>query len=54
MTRARGQLSRTLLDREYPHQVLVLTDNVLGKTLDRIIEFHDPADVPIKSRSVQR
>lgn len=33
MTRARGQLSRALLDREYPHQVLVLAESVGGKML---------------------
>jgi hypothetical protein len=35
MTRARGQSSRTLLDREYPHQVLVAADNVRGKALEK-------------------
>ena len=31
MTRARGQSSRTLLNREYPHQVMVLAESVSGK-----------------------
>jgi hypothetical protein len=54
MTRARGQPSRTLLNREYPHQVLVLAETVGGKTLDRVIAFHDRARVPTKSRSARR
>jgi hypothetical protein len=40
MTRARGQSSRTLLDREYPHQVLVAADNVRGKALEKVLDFH--------------
>jgi hypothetical protein len=40
MTRARGEPSRTLLDREYPHQVLVLAETLRGKVLDRVIDFH--------------
>jgi hypothetical protein len=54
MTRARGQPSRTLLNREYPHQVVVLAETVGGKTLDQVIAFHDRARVPIKSRSARR
>jgi hypothetical protein len=40
MTRARGQPSRTLLNRKYPHQVLVLAENIREKTFDRAIAFH--------------
>jgi hypothetical protein len=54
MTRARGQSSRTLLNREFPHQVLVLAGTVGGKTLDRVIAFHDQAGVPIRSRSARQ
>ena len=54
MTRAGGQSSRTFFNREYPHQVLVLAETVGGKTLDRVIAFHDTARVPIKSRSARK
>jgi hypothetical protein len=53
-TRARGQPSRTLLNREFPHQVLVLADNVRGRALDSVNAFHDVAGVPIKSRSARK
>ena len=54
MTRARGQLSRTLLNREYPHQVLVRTETVGGKTLDKVTEFHVKLGIPTKSRSIRK
>jgi len=54
MTRARGQPSRTLLDREYPHQVLVIADTVRGKTLDKVTDFHVKLGIPTKSRSVRK
>jgi hypothetical protein len=53
-TRARGQPSRTLLNREFPHQVLVLADKVHGRALDSVNAFHDVAGVPIKSRSARK
>jgi hypothetical protein len=53
MTHARGQPSRTLLNREYPHQVIVPADSVAGKALDKVIAFHDQARVPIKTRSAR-
>jgi len=43
-----------MLNREFPHQVLVLADNVRGKDLDRAIKFHDELSVPIKSRSARK
>jgi hypothetical protein len=54
MTRARGQLSRTLLNREYPHQVLVRAENVGGETLDKVADFHVKLGIPTKSRSVRK
>jgi hypothetical protein len=51
---ARGQPTRTLLNREFPHQVLILADNVRGRALDSINAFHDDAGVPIKSRSARK
>ena len=54
MTPARGQPSRSVLNQEFPHQVLVLAAIVGGKTLDKIIAFHDQASVPIKSRSARK
>jgi hypothetical protein len=45
---------RTLLNREFPHQVLILADNVRGRALDSISAFQDDAGVPIKSRSARK
>jgi len=46
--------SRLLLNREYPHQVLVLSQSVGGKTLDEVIAFHAKLGIPTKSRSVRK
>jgi hypothetical protein len=54
MTRARGQSSRTMSDREYPRQVLVLAKSVGGKTLDKVIAFHAKLGIPTTSRSVRK
>jgi hypothetical protein len=54
MTRARGQSSRSLLNREYPHQVLVLSDSITGKTLDKVIVFHAQRDIPMKTRAARQ
>lgn len=54
MTRARGQPSRTLLDLEYPHQVLVLAETLRGQILDRVINFHSSLGIPTKSRSIRK
>jgi hypothetical protein len=40
MTRARGQPTRTLLNRDFPYQVLVRAKSVGGKMLDNIDAFH--------------
>jgi hypothetical protein len=40
MTRARGQPSRRMIDREYPHQVTVPAEKIGGKNLDLMIVFH--------------
>ena len=54
MTRARGQPSRTLLNRENPHQVLVLSETVRGKTLDRVINFHSNLGIPSRISSIRK
>jgi hypothetical protein len=54
MTRARGQSSRTLLDREFPYQVLVLAESVGGDMLDKVDAFHTERGIPTKKRSVRR
>jgi hypothetical protein len=54
MTGARGQPSRTLLDLEYPHQVLVVAETLRGQILDRVINFHSSLGIPTKSRSIRR
>jgi hypothetical protein len=54
MTRARGQPSRRMVDREYPHQVTVPAESVGGKNLDHVILFHAQIGQPQRSRSVFR
>ena len=54
MTHARGQPSRTLLDREFPYQVLVLAESVGGEMLDKVDGFHTERGLPTKKRSVRR
>jgi hypothetical protein len=54
MTRARGQPSRTLLNREYPHQVLVRAENVRGNTLNKVADFHVKLGITTKSRSIRK
>jgi hypothetical protein len=52
MTRARGQSSRTLLNREYPHQILVPSWNVRGKMFKKVDAFHVQIGAPLKKRSI--
>jgi hypothetical protein len=54
MTRARRQPSRTLLNREFPYQVLVLAESVGGDMLDSVDAFHTERGIPTKKRSVRR
>jgi hypothetical protein len=54
MTRARGQPSQSLLEREYPHQVLVLAETVRGNTLDRAIAFHTNLGIPTRISSIRK
>ena len=54
MTRARGQPSRRMIDREYPHRVTVPAESVGGKNLDFVIVFHAQIDQPQRTRSVRR
>jgi hypothetical protein len=52
MTRARGQPTRSSIDREYPHQVIVPAEDVGGKHLAMVEAFHAQLDVLARSRSV--
>jgi hypothetical protein len=52
MTRARDQLSRRMIDREYPYQVMLPAEVVGGKNLDLVIVFHVQIGQPQCSRSV--
>ena len=54
MIQARGQLSRTLLNREYPHQVLVIADSLRGRLLDEAIAFHTELGIPIESCLIRK
>ena len=52
MTRAGGQTSQRIIDRDYPHQVLVPDDNVRGKKLDEVIAVHKEIGAPMQSGSI--
>jgi hypothetical protein len=43
-----------LLDRACPHQILVLAENVRGKTLDKVSDFHAKLGITRKSRAVRK
>jgi len=47
----RGQPSRSVLNREYPHQVLVPAWNVRGKRLDKVIAFRADIGARMTTRS---
>ena len=53
MTHARGQASRSLLNREYPHRVLIPADAVRGQLQDEVHTFHDNRAVPVKTHSIR-
>jgi hypothetical protein len=50
MTRARGQRSRSLIEREFPYQVLCPAENVQGHKLDLVILFHNQIGQKMHSR----
>ncbi len=54
MTRARGQASRSLLNREFPHRVLVHADHVRGHMLNAVHAFHDNRGVPVGCHSLRK
>ena len=54
MILARGLLSRTLRNRQYPHQVLVPTENLRTKLLDEVSTFHTELRIPIERRSIRK
>jgi hypothetical protein len=54
MTRARGQASRSLINREFPHRALVHADNVRGRTLNELHTFHDNRGIPVKHHSLRK
>ena len=53
MTRARGQASRSLLNREFPHRVVVPADSVSGRAIDDVGAFHPNRGVPVKYHSLR-
>jgi hypothetical protein len=54
MTRARGQASRSLINREFPHRVVVLADSVGGRVLDDVHAFHDNRGLPVTCHSLRQ
>jgi len=43
-----------MLNREFPHQVLVLAESVRGNTFNRVIAFHNEAGVPMKNSTARK
>ena len=54
VTRARGQASRSLINRELPHRVLVRAEDARGRALDAVYAFHDNREVPVRSHSLRK
>jgi len=50
MTRA--QASRSLLNREFPHRVLIHVDNVRGRIVDQVQTFHANRGAPVRCHSL--
>ena len=48
VTRAPGQASRSLINRELPHRVLVRAEDVRGRALDAVYAFHDNRGVTVR------
>lgn len=53
-TPAKGEPSQTPFNREFPHRVLILADDMRGRAVDKVSAFHNNAGVPIKSRSARK
>jgi hypothetical protein len=54
MIRARGPASRSLLNREFPHRVLMPAQSVRGRVLDDVHAFHDNRGVPVTTHSLRQ
>jgi len=54
MTRARGQASRSLLNREFTHRVVVPSDRVRGLVLDDVHAFHDNRGLRVTCHSIRQ
>jgi hypothetical protein len=54
MTRVSGQGSRTLINREFPHRVLVQAQEVRGPMLNQVVRFHENRGLPIKDHSLRQ
>jgi hypothetical protein len=54
VTRARGQASRSLINRELPHRVLMRAEDVRGRALDAVYAFHDNRGVPVRCHSLRK
>jgi hypothetical protein len=54
MTRARGQAFRALLNRGFPHRVLVRAENIRGRMFDAVDAFHANRGLPLKTHSLRQ
>jgi hypothetical protein len=52
MTRA--QASRSLINREFPHRVLIPADNVRGRILGQVHTFHANRGAPVRCHSLRQ
>jgi hypothetical protein len=53
MARARGQASRSLLNRKFPHRVVVPANSVSGRVIEEVGAFHRNRGVPVKYHSLR-
>jgi hypothetical protein len=54
MTRAEGHASRSLLNREFPHRVLVEAQKLRGTTAEQVFRFHANRGLPLKDHSLRQ
>jgi hypothetical protein len=53
MISARGHASRSLLNREFPHRVVVPADNIRGRVIEEVGAFHHNRGLPVKYHSLR-
>jgi hypothetical protein len=54
MSRRKGELTGAVIDREWPHQVVLLADQVLGKNYTVVHDFCRDLSLCTRGHSVRR